>query len=93
MFTGEFTHQGKMCTFEVLLARFALARPSLKRVAEIVHDIDLKEQCYQRPETSTIAALVEAVRQSTSDDNEALARGMTIFDALFQSFEAAAAKG
>lgn len=92
MFTGEFTHQGKLCTFEVLLARFGLDRPSLTHVAEIVHDIDLKEQRYQRAETPTVAALVEGIRQSTADDNEALARGMAIFDALFQSFETAAPK-
>jgi hypothetical protein len=57
-----------------------------------VHDIDLKEQRYQRAETPTIAALVEGIRQSTADDNEALARGMAIFDALFQSFETVAPK-
>jgi hypothetical protein len=87
MYTGEFGHDGGRCTFEVLIDRFKLNQPALRRIAEIVHDIDLKDRRYDSPETPTIAALVDGVRQAHGDDGEALERGMQIFDALFRSFE------
>jgi hypothetical protein len=86
MFSGEFTHHADLCTFEVLMRRFRLERPALKRIAEIVHDLDLKDHRYQPPEAPTIGALVEGVRQAAGEDREALERGMSIFEALYQSF-------
>ena len=44
------------CTFEVLLRRFGLADPALRQIAEIVHDIDLKDgqvRAGRRPRAST----------------------------------------
>jgi len=52
MFDGEYTHQGELCTFEVLLARFEIADAALRPIAEIVHDIDLKDEKYGRRETA-----------------------------------------
>src|SRR5215468_3178057 len=43
MFDAEFTHDGDLCTFEVLLRDFGLRGPGLSAIAEIVHDVDLKE--------------------------------------------------
>jgi hypothetical protein len=87
MYTGEFGHHGGHCTFEVLIDRFGLDQPALRRIAEIVHDIDLKDRRYDSPETPTIAALVDGVRQAHGDDGVALERGIQIFEALFRSFE------
>jgi hypothetical protein len=52
MFEAEFSHEGDLCTFEVLCARFALAEPGLAAVAELVHDIDVKDGKFGRPETA-----------------------------------------
>ncbi len=51
MFEGEFTHEGNLCTFEVLVAAHNLAAryPELQPIAEMVHDIDLKDNRYERP--------------------------------------------
>ena len=49
MFEAEFTHEGDLCTFEVLLRRFGLASPALRHLAEIVHDIDLKDAQVRAP--------------------------------------------
>ena len=60
MFLGEYTHQADLCTFEVLIAEGGLrSDPALVAIAEIVHDIDLREHRYQHPETSGIARMVE----------------------------------
>ena len=51
MFGAEFTHHGEDCAFETLLKRFGLiANKSLREIAEIVHDIDLKDDKFHRLE-------------------------------------------
>src|SRR5581483_7945038 len=53
MFEAEFTHEGDRCTFETLVARFGLqADPALRVVAEIVHDIDVKDAKFARVEAA-----------------------------------------
>src|SRR5262249_25449052 len=70
MFGGEFTHQGSLCTFEVLLTTHDLRGDAgLVAVGEIVHDIDLKDNQYQRAETAGIARLVNSLcSEITSDE-------------------------
>jgi hypothetical protein len=91
MYAGEFSHHGGRCTFEVLVERFGIDDAAVGRVAEIVHDVDLKDQRYQPPEATTIGALVEGIRQGCSEDADALPQGMAMFDALHRSFATAAA--
>jgi hypothetical protein len=43
MFEGEITHEGDRCSFEMLLTHAGIADPALHAIAEIVHDIDLKD--------------------------------------------------
>src|SRR5262249_21959735 len=50
MFDAEFTHVGDSCTFEVLLERMGLDEPALKAIGEVVHDIDLKDEKFGRPQ-------------------------------------------
>lgn len=88
MFDGEYTHEGDQCTFEVLLARHKLARHrSLRAIAEIVHDLDLKDDRFERPETAGIARLLDALVASTPDDAVRLERGAQLFGDLYASFE------
>jgi hypothetical protein len=84
MFDAEFTHEGDRCTFEVLIARFALAEPGLRAIAEIVHDIDLKDMKFGRPETAGIDHLIAGVAMAHKDDDDRLARGSAIFDDLYE---------
>jgi hypothetical protein len=86
MFDAEFTHQGDRCTFEVLTG---LARPddrALGRIGEIVHDIDLKDAKFGRPETDGIATLLSGIVIATDDDDERIERGSALFDDLYRSF-------
>ena len=61
---GGFKHEGDLCTFEVLQDRFGIRDVAVKRIAEIVHDIDLKEDRYKSPHAATVANLVEGLRAS-----------------------------
>ena len=87
MFEAEVTHIGDHCTFEVLLARSGLDDPALAAIAKVVHDIDMKDDKFGRPETGGIASLIEGIAAAHSDDNERLARGAALFDDLYASFK------
>lgn len=84
---GGFRHEGDLCTFEVLHERFGLRDGNVKRIAEIVHDVDLKEERYHSPHTPTVATLVDGLRASIPDDSRLLEQGMVLFEALYQSFQ------
>ena len=86
MFEAEFTHEGDCCSMEVLLARIGIRDPGLLRIAEIVHDIDLKDSKFQREETSGIARLIDGIAMSHKDDNVRLSRSGAIFDDLYENF-------
>src|SRR4051794_22120125 len=58
MFEAEFTHEGDRCTFEVLLTRATPSDSALGPIAEIVHDIDLKDGKFARAEAEGIKTLI-----------------------------------
>jgi len=86
MFEGEFTHQGDRCTFEVMMERFYLPDPALVPIAEIVHDIDLKDGKFDREEAAGINPLFSGISMAHDDDEERLKRGLMIFDELYEYF-------
>jgi len=86
MFGAGFGHEGNHCTFETLQARFELRDPAVKRLAEIVHDLDLKDARFGAPEGPTLGAAIDGLQLSSADDSLLLERGMTLFEALYQSF-------
>jgi hypothetical protein len=86
MFDAEFTHDGDRCTFEVLLHRLQLTDTALRPIAEIVHDIDLKDGKFGRPETPGIERLITGICTTHKDDEVRLARAATMFEDLHASF-------
>jgi hypothetical protein len=86
MFEGEFTHEGDRCSFEVLLARSGISDPGLQAIAEIVHDIDLKDGKFKREEATGIARLIAGITMANKDDEQRITQGSPIFDNLYQSF-------
>jgi hypothetical protein len=86
MFDAEFTHEGDACTFEVLLRRFGVDDPALAVIAEIVHDIDLKDGKFQRREGPGVAAIVNGLCRVHKSDDERLAAGEQLFGQLHASF-------
>jgi hypothetical protein len=84
---GGFKHDGDLCTFEVLRDRFSIRDTNVKRIGEIVHDIDLKEERYKSPHVATVAALVDGLRASIPEDAKLLEQGIVMFEALYQSLQ------
>jgi hypothetical protein len=83
MFEAEFTHEGDLCTFEVLIERFGLDDPALRAIAEIVHDIDVKDAKYGREEAAGVGHVVAGIAAAHPDDEARLARGSALFDDLY----------
>jgi hypothetical protein len=86
MFDAEFTHQGDNCSFEVLVTHCGLDDAALLPIAEIVHEIDLKDEKFGRDETAGVRALINGICADTHDDEERIARGSVIFDDLYSLF-------
>jgi len=83
MFDAEYTHEGDRCTFETLLARFDLADPALAEIAEVVHDIDLKDAKFDRDDAAGIERVLAGIAATTDDDATRLERGAALFDDLY----------
>lgn len=89
MFEGEFTHEGDRCTFEVLVDRLRLDDPALRALAEIVHDVDLKDDKFGRPEAPGVERLIDGITRAHATDETRLARGAAVLDDLYESFRVA----
>ena len=87
MFEAEFTHEGDRCTLEILIERTGIDDPALARIAEIVHDIDLKDQKFGRQETPGIEQVIAGIAMAHKDDETRLARGSAVFDDLYEFFK------
>ena len=88
MFDGEVTHEGDNCSFEVLLDRAALDDPALQAIAEIVHDIDLKDSKFARAEAAGIGPVIEGIVLGTDDDARRIEEGSRVLEALYARFRA-----
>lgn len=92
MFDAEFTHEGNLCTFEVLLARMESDDPALRHIADIVHDADLRDGKFGREETAGFVALVTGICLQHREDGARLAAGTTVLDALYRALRQRARK-
>ena len=86
MLAGEFTHQDDLCTFEVLAARLLPRDAALAALAQIIHDIDLKEETHGRPETAGLRAALEALCLTVPGDAERIERAAPLLDLLYEHF-------
>lgn len=92
MFEGEIGHEGDRCSLEVLIGRAGLADDAaLGAVAEIVHDIDLKDDKFGRAETAGLHLLLKGVCAPERPDEQRIARASAIFNDLYDSFARGAA--
>jgi hypothetical protein len=79
----EFSHQGEDCTFETLVKRARLRDRRLTRLAELVHEADLRDGKYPHEEARGIDVAVRALLAASPDDHQVLANGMTLFEGLY----------
>jgi hypothetical protein len=84
MVGAEFTHAGEDCTFETLIKQFGLNQDvGLRAIAEIVHDIDLKDNKFNRLEAAGFSATIRGVANMLKNDNKLMRQGILLFDGLY----------
>jgi hypothetical protein len=89
MVDAEFTHEGDRCSFETLLLRASLTNDgALVAIGEIIHDLDIGDAKFNRPETSGLGAMLSGVCASTDDDLQRIAQAsnaLNQFHAFFST--------
>lgn len=83
---AEFGHTGDLCTFETMISAFSLKEPALRLVAEIVHDIDIRDGRYARPEAGGIDIILKGWLLAGLSDRELESRGIELFESLYTAF-------
>jgi len=79
----ELSHQGEDCTFETLVKRAKLRDRRLTRLAELVHEADLRDGKFPHEEARGIDVSVRALLAASADDHQVLAQGMALFEGLY----------
>jgi hypothetical protein len=67
------------------LLRAGLRDPALRVIGEIVHDVDCKDEKFNRAEAAGVSTLLRGLVRSTADDATRLERGAALFDQLYAS--------
>jgi hypothetical protein len=81
---AEFTHRGNKCSFEVLIDAFNLGSdPAMVRLAKVVHAADVSEDIDTDPLGAGLRAIGEGGLEAEPDDQQLLARGSFVYDALY----------
>ena len=83
---AHFTHEGDRCSFETMCHRLGLKDDALKPLAEIVHDLDLKDSTFGRPDAAGVQRLVDGLSAAHHDSGERVRAAWPIFDTLFAAF-------
>lgn len=82
---GTFTHIGDLCTFEVLVKTFGIKDKAARKIAEIVHELDIRDDKYSNAESAGLEEILSGLRKAVKDDNELLEKGMSVFEMLYLS--------
>jgi hypothetical protein len=83
----ELGHHGSQCSAEVIAARYCPANQVLRTVAEVVHDLDLKDEGFGHPEAPGLKRLLDGICASVGEDQERVRAAVPLFDALYAGFQ------
>jgi hypothetical protein len=86
---AEFTHEGDDCSFETILKRFSLTDPALRAIADIIHDLDLKDGRHGRAETAEVGRMIDDICLTRHRDTDRMERGRQFLDEVLARFRAA----
>ena len=81
---GQYDHREGKCTFEVLVEEYGLGKddPALRLLADIVHGADTVDRD-RTPQSAGLRAIAEGFHYLDAPDEERLAHGFAIYDALY----------
>jgi hypothetical protein len=82
---ARLSHHGEDCSFETFLKEYSLEDPVLAEIGEIIHDADLMDEKYGRPESEGLDAIIRGMQLDLSDDQKLIRYTDVIFDGLYAS--------
>ena len=80
---ARLSHRGEDCSFETFLKDYELEDPVLSEIAEIVHDADLMDEKFGRPESEGLDAIVRGMQLSLPDDHALIAHTDVLYEGLY----------
>ncbi len=81
---ARLSHRGDDCSFETFLKEYDLAGdPVLGEIAEIVHDADLMDEKYARPEVEGLDTIIRGMQMALQDDETLTRHTDTLYDGLY----------
>lgn len=78
----ELSHDGPLCSFDAILAKYGLTDPALHEIAVIVRGADT-DRLDLAPQAAGLLAISLGLSRNFADDHEQLAQGMIVYDALY----------
>lgn len=85
MYQGGFGHRGDDCTFETLTKTFQIGDGRVRAMAEIVHDADLFDDKFGRPEGFGVDEVMKGWARQGLRDAELLTRGVQLAEGLYRA--------
>jgi hypothetical protein len=76
-------HRGDDCSFETFLKDYDLDDPVLREIGEIVHDADLMDEKYGRPEAEGLDVIVRGMQLDLPDDDTLTRHTDALYDGLY----------
>jgi len=76
-------HRGDDCSFETFLEDYDLDDPVLREIGEIVHDADLMDEKYGRPEAEGLDVIVRGMQLALPDDDTLTRHTDVLYDGLY----------
>jgi hypothetical protein len=80
---ARLSHHGDDCSFETFLKEYDLRDPVLTEIGEIVHDADLMDEKYGRPESEGLDAIVRGMQLALPDDEALASHTDVLYDGLY----------
>jgi hypothetical protein len=78
---ARLSHHGDACSFETFLVEYELEEPVFVEIAEIVHDADLMDEKYGRPES--LDTIIRGMQLALPDDEALTHHTDALYDGLY----------
>ena len=89
MADADFTHEADRCSFETLVLRAGLGGDAaLVAIGEMIHDLDIDDARFGRPETAGLGAMLAGVCTATDDDLQRIAQAGDALNQFYAFFSA-----
>ncbi len=84
----RYSHHNNHCTFHALIEAYELKDPVLEHIANIIDEADLVQEINIEAAALGLDLICRGLRRISTNDEEALERGITVYEALYAELSA-----